>query len=417
MIGETMKTQKIGMKNTYTIYKAVDGKKQEITHFHNLVTAKMKQWLATQPYVRFHSVWFGDGNKEPAESDTALAHPTWSFDWNNGNIVSVELPKISEDNTWNYYFTAKIPASPSFVGTVSELGLYGSYSSSSYTYLYTHALIKDAEGNPMTITKEDTEELLVDVHIEFQLSGGTEFEWTPWYDYVHAEQSTGIKLVQVPSFGLTRIGMLRAYPDLMSSGNLIGTRQQVTLKWDASKNLLTCSQGRFLADNQPTQEYVNAIGLTPAYYNGSYDSYQTNVPIGVWRFPNPDIFPNTTLSDMEVGVGDGETTEFTPPLNLWVKNTERIYVDGVLQVRDVDYTCDHRNNLSNLQSLRPSNFCELKNEIGRMDTMERNKMGCHPLKGTYNGLSDRRYLYLIWDKDHPLEWELMADPQIGIDAD
>ena len=40
-----MKTQKFGMKNTYTIYKFVDGKKQVLAHFHNLVTARMKQQL------------------------------------------------------------------------------------------------------------------------------------------------------------------------------------------------------------------------------------------------------------------------------------------------------------------------------------------------------------------------------------
>ena len=102
-------------------------------------------------------------------------------------------------------------------------------------------------------------------------------------------------------------------------------------------------------------EDVNAVGIIPGFWGRpSYDYYRPSVPMGFWKFPNPDIFPNTTLSDMRVGTGDGVKVDFTPPLNLWVKDTERVFVDGVLQVRDVDYTCDHRNNLSELYSLNPS---------------------------------------------------------------
>ena len=62
-----MKTQNFGMKNTYTIYKFVDGKKQVLAHFHNLVTARMKQQLTADSGVRIHSIWFGDGSAEPSE--------------------------------------------------------------------------------------------------------------------------------------------------------------------------------------------------------------------------------------------------------------------------------------------------------------------------------------------------------------
>ena len=417
MIGDTMKTKKIGMKNTYTIYKMVDGERRELAQFSNLITDSLKKALATYPDVKFHSVWFGDGNKVPAESDTALSHPCWTFDLNHGNIIALEPATISDDDTWNVFFTARIDASAAFVGTVTELGIYYTFGGSSYIYLGTHALIKDAEGNPMTITKEDTEELLVDVHVQYQLGGGTDFEWLPWYRYVMRDTYSSLIWPHIPSLGYIRIVMMKAYPDLMSNGDVIGSRQAVTQKYDATKHVLTISQGRFLADNSPTQEYVNAVGIVPAYANSSYDNYQSSTPIGIFRFPNPEIFPNTTLSEMQVGVGDGETKEFIPPLNLWVKNTERIYIDGELKVRDVDYTCDHRNNLSNLSTLHASLFCELKNEIIRPDTVENGRMGYHPLKGGFNGIPGNGNLYVLWDNDHPLEWELKPDPQIGIEAD
>ena len=54
---------------------------------------------------------------------------------------------LSQDGTWNILCTAKIDASDAYVGTVSEIGLYITVSSSGLA-MGTHALIKDAEGNP-----------------------------------------------------------------------------------------------------------------------------------------------------------------------------------------------------------------------------------------------------------------------------
>ena len=416
-----MKTQKFGMKNTYTIYKFVDGKKQVLAHFHNLVTARMKQQLTADSGVRIHSIWFGDGSAEPSESDTALTHPLWTFSWNYGNIISTERPELSQDGTWNILCTAKIDASDAYVGTVSEIGLYITVSSSGLA-MGTHALIKDAEGNPMTITKTDTEVLYVDIHLQYQLSSSSEFEWSPWYYYLLGNKTAAQSWPQIPVLSSMQIVMLRAYPDLMSNGNIIGNRVLLTNSYDASRHVLTCSNGRFGTENQPTQEYVNAVGIIPGFWGRpSYDYYRPSVPMGFWKFPNPDIFPNTTLSDMRVGTGDGVKVDFTPPLNLWVKDTERVFVDGVLQVRDVDYTCDHRNNLSELYSLNPSIFCDLKNELVRQDSTATSGMGFHPLKGGCNdvasGSNNERRIYIVWDKDHPLEWELEPDPQIGIEAD
>ena len=416
-----MKTQNFGMKNTYTIYKYVDGEKQVLAHFHNLVTARMKQQLTANTGVRIHSIWFGDGSAEPSESDTALSHPLWTFGWNYGNIISVQSPTLTNDGTWNILCTAKIDATADYVGTVSEIGLYITVGSSSMA-MGTHALIKDAEGNPMTITKTDTEVLYVDIHVQYQLSSSSGFEWTPWYYYLLGNGAAAKTWPQIPVLASMQIAMLRAYPDLMSNGNIIGSRVLLTNSYDASRQVLTCSNGRFGTENQPTQDYVNAIGIIPGFWGSpSYDYYRPSVPIGVWKFPNPDIFPNVTLSDMRVGTGDGETTDFVPPLNLWVKDTEHIFINGALQVRGVDYTCDNRNNLSNLYALNPSIFCDLKNELVRIDSPTTTGMGYHPLKGGGNdvssGSNNERRMYIVWDKDHPLEWELEEDPQIGIEAD
>ena len=416
-----MKKQSFGMKNTYTIYKFVGGEKIILAHFHNIATTTLKRMIATNQGFRIHSVWFGDGSAEPSESDTVLTHPLWTFGWNYSNIVSVEEPQLDTDNVWNARCTARINASSEYVGTVSEVGIYICTGNPGLG-MGTHALIKDAEGNPMTITKAENEVLFVDIHFQIQLSASAGFEWTPWYYYLLGEGSNGNTWPSLPSLNGMSVAMLRAHPDIMTDGVQLGTRVELTQAYDANTGVLTCSGGRFGNTNQVAQAYVNAIGLIASFVSKpSYDYYKPSVPIGVWKFPNAEIFPNATLSDMRVGTGDGATKDFTPPLNLWVKDSEQIYVDGALQVRGVDYTCDHRNNLSRLMALMPSNFCTLKNDMVRLASPASNA-GQHPLKGGLNkataGTSNNYgRMYLVWDKDHPLEWELDADPQIGMEAD
>lgn len=414
---------KIGMKNTYTIYKYEEGQKVILAHFHNIILTRMKQMLTNDYGCKIHSIWFGEGSTEPAASDTKLTKEKWTFSWNYSNIISTKDPYLSEDGTWNVECTAKVDATSAYTGTVSEVGLYMIGSSGGSMYLCTHALIKDAEGNPMTITKTDTEVLYVDIHIQYQLSEGAGFTWTKWYYYLIGQGSnTSGNWPQIPALNSMKIAMLRAYPDMMTNGNRMGSEVLLTQSFNTNTDVLTCSNGRFGTDNGKEQEYVNAIGLIPSFWQRpSYDYYRPNIPIGYWTFPNAEIFPNQTLENMRVGVGDGETKSFDPPLYLWVKDSEKIYVDGVLQIRGVDYTCDHRNNLGNLYCLHPSNFCTLKNEMVRQSSVATTGMGYHPLKGGGNDVSssssNERRVYLVWDKDHPLEWELNEDPQIGIDAD
>jgi len=48
-----------------------------------------------------------------------------------------------------------------------------------------------------------------------------------------------------------------------------------------------------------------------------------------------------TVTGETVGTGDGTTTEFNLANRCLQTNTETIYVDGVAQVRDTDYSIDY----------------------------------------------------------------------------
>jgi len=72
-----------------------------------------------------------------------------------------------------------------------------------------------------------------------------------------------------------------------------------------------------------------------------------------------------------VGVGDNETTEF-PLFFGWeyiVPNSERIYVDGVLQTRDVDYTIDYYGGVLNFTVPPPAGMLQAVVITADYDTM------------------------------------------------
>ena len=92
---------------------------------------------------------------------------------------------------------------------------------------------------------------------------------------------------------------------------------------------------------------VPTISLTPA--SGSVGSLVT--VDGSEFAPDTGVYLswNMSVTGDFVGVGDGETTEF--PLFFGMKyiipDSESIYVDGVLQTRDVDYTIDYYGGMLN----------------------------------------------------------------------
>lgn len=402
----------IRMHNTYTIYKEVSGKQEKIACFTNIVLDAFYNNLCTNGgYTTVKAVWFGTGTAEPLPTDIALTKELWM------PINTIEYskePYIAEDGSWNRSFVASIPATEEYTGTVTEVGVL--FNTGPKDWLGTKALIKDAEGNPISITKTDTEKLLVEVHMQMQYSGPVGFKCNPYYNFLLDDCSS---LVFIPNLMHFNMAMLATHPDNFSGGARIGNFVTYSKSYDKNNTRLVCSKGRFSTDNTPTQRYVNAIGLFNLYDKNN--NTPCGVPFGWFEFPNQELFPNITLRDIPIGTGDGSMVSFKPPLNYWVKETEKVYIDGSLQVRGVDYTCDNVNNLDSLLELMPSSFCKLLNRVLKPSQAITSKRGGkHPLKGGYvtrSWPSDSNYAYLEWDKDHPLMWELDLDNPVGASAD
>lgn len=377
----------IHCKNLYTIRKVdADGVETELARFHNTPLQVFYNALSgANGYAgrdnSIHSCWFGTGTSQPTGSETSLERPLWTYGWNYSNIISWEK-YLNEDRHICHKYTFKIAADIDHVGTVSEVGIAFTTGNPGLG-LGTRALILDAEGNPITISKTDLEVLFVDVLFEFTLQNSDAFKWLPEnYIYYGAKSGTGWG----PMFGLGRLDRIFFLGKMDDDGfNYRLTTLEPAKQYTGNNHTVSFINNRLQQTVIPTQRFIKAIGV---------GGNSNNMILGYWKLPNADVIPPKVLSGMQVGVGDGVTREFNAPLAEWVKNTEEIFVNDILQVRGVDYVCSNDANSLDLPE------CSMLREmeyIGEYTTAP--QAVTLPIKGTppyKNGI----FPAALWDSDH-----------------
>lgn len=384
---------KITSKNIKT------GQLVEFPEVHNLLTENFMraffQYQGSNPFS-FQGVGLrcGSGTAEPSSTDTQLSNDyagSWYSSPSGYVSPTRSRTKIRSLKQFEFTFIYIIPASENYVGSLTELGLYTYlqlyYKNTQGTWtnkddnLLTHSLLKDAEGNPYSIDKTALDQLNIEYTLKFSSA-----QLPLIFSFYSTSQSKTIpnkstyKLIDnVHTFyGLCGwyynfyggVGVLRKYHGAKILGDYIYGIKNFATAWTASitdspyrtKNgqsieppnstfVETCDdQGHFTI---PVRRVCVDWDKNKHYILG----FSFSGPQSFYGFPIYDKnFLGFTLQNLEnysVGVGDGETTEFKPPLNYWKENTEKIYIDGVLQTRNVDYTCDAHNNVDNLAELLP----------------------------------------------------------------
>lgn len=381
---------KMNFKNNYH-FEVIDTKTNKIKQVvdtHNIILDNFWKLLAEgdwSDYTNFIYICLGKGNSEPSYSDTTLQVPLWEninlsgicdngvFKWPDSRKLERKYPT----SVLSLVYT--IPATKELVGQISEIGFYGPRyrhtESSAGPLLLTRALLKDAEGNPITIDKTDIDKIILTITVELTFESTCSnftFEDPPYniileniqiqkpslfegfcmpYRGRHSIPSRITLFTQPkPSWG----GYSRENSENYPSSDFGGISQTeellATFNWREKK--ITTDVSRILT-NIGNTHYYNGIGI---------------LGIGYWHFPDYNIFPPQTLSNMKVGTGDGETTEFKCPLNLFIKDSDKIYKNGVLLTRNIDYTIEYDNNQDLLVEISLGNFAEITG--GENDTRE-----------------------------------------------
>ena len=140
------------------------GKVKQAAQAENVICdALWTRLLSGNPY--FSYIHYGTGSGSPSTADKQLfsflgylsaGDPTYIYDFENGVVASRKLAQINE--------------STAVGATLTEVGI--GYSSGAST-LVTHAMIRDMNGNPVSITKTDTDiiNIYATVYIHYNPAG------------------------------------------------------------------------------------------------------------------------------------------------------------------------------------------------------------------------------------------------------
>ena len=351
-----MKTKMFDMRGDYTITVKRHGKITQEENFHNLVTAGfVSRLIGDTNYFRYCQL--GSGSTAPSTSDTALTSKLWDVEYSTYEIDNTSADGLSR--TWKYTYI--FPANSSYVGTIREVGLSASSSGS----INTHALVVDAEGQPISIDKTYLDEVTITAKITVTRpswqSGQT---WSFMSGPLSRPYLHGI--LENFSGSRNRHVLLSAgwCPEYLPVKNCQYTSLPTNFTY--SNGTIRCS-AEFSGDamtypygsdtGEKFKDYVNSLLLGCSSTNTSYNdptSYKT--PPYRLLLPNADVFPITTLEGLTLGTGDGSTVDFTPDIPVWLENTEIVYKNDSPLIRGVDYFVDNLGNIGKYLSVMLGNF-------------------------------------------------------------
>lgn len=266
-------------------------------------------------------IHYGDGSGTPSASDTSLfSHLGW---------VASTIHNLNYDYDNNVFVCTKKAVLDETVAvgkTLTEVGI--AYSGTS-TNLVTHAMLKDMNGNPVSLEKSDTDifNIYATVFVHFTLPskyvrilGSHRFNNDWWTGGLLAFFSG---LTSNPTFSVPL--MLGTVPH---SG---GGYKTVTPTYDVNNRTITYTASRIGASE------FNVGGLRSfmlrIYDSGGGSGGAADVIIDVE--PDDGWFGGTHISGEAIGTGDGTTVDFATRFGY--ASNAKIYVDGVETNATVDY--------------------------------------------------------------------------------
>ena len=347
----------IKFDNTYHFKLIRDGKiiKEETTH--NIVC---KAFFSSARYMP-ETLFLGNGEGTPSYDDSNLFNRIWK----GANFLPASKSfdsNVSDDGKEAYaakIMKYTIPASSEYIGTITECGigeaLYQSSSEWNLGTLCTHALIYDAEGNPISIEKTDLDILEIEIVFKIIAKENNIVKLLPWeHNPLHHILTESLlfqyamrpRISAMLSSTLTKTGGL--YCDIATyySGFYMKNYTDIKIKntnatFNPDTKIMTipsCRLGTTFEDDE--QLFIKGLTICNAFY----------IP-----FPNNSIFPTYTIENIDVGIGDGKQSIFTCPLGYFVNRSEQIKIDGVLQQEGIDYIIEENSlGCSNLMASNES---------------------------------------------------------------
>lgn len=376
---------KIELHNTYECI-LIDTKKNKVkqrVYTNNILTNNFI-WNICYNYAYSKKAItrcnIGTGTGKPAPTDTKL----FKHLYQQRGSDSVTVKRLSSNElVWRLTFT--IPADTSSVGDITEIGL-----ETDGETLITHALLKDSEGNPISIHKTDIDKLIINVEMHVISNSNSNFTAISGEGYPLAKYNSNLEFVV--HLGINFYTSYFKNMPYDSSIMFAISNERYTLK---DTNRLVYFNNRLQA-GEFNNRYINAIGFTG---------------LGFIKFPG-NLALNTPVTGLSVGTGDGVTKQFDAPLDLFIKDSDKVYIDGILQTRGVDYTIDNKANRNLRPEVTPGNF--MRDVLAGRHISKTARTPFGPFAAYINEFSNSKSFAV--SEAYPMVVELEEDPTIGLEV-
>lgn len=296
-----------------------------------------------KPATYFNYVFYGGGSGTPSSSDTSLfSHIGYMEITNDSYTVDFETGICCRKGS------VQLAAATAAGKTISEVGIgYGTSSSN----LCTHAMLKDMNGNPISIQKTATDviNIYATIYVHFERLGydnNTIFlQKTSRYSYYVAQMDDLFTwfsgdYYQLPKAARWSKGDTLSYLKTSSSSLEYpsqGSTVAVTYSADVTNRRMTLTLARLEASAGNYDQGLNHVCL-----GGTTES-----PSQYWNpvaliYSGGASFPYSTIEDEAVATGDGVTKDFA--LDFAFPHDAKVYVDGV---ETTDFTLEYAPNTVN----------------------------------------------------------------------
>jgi hypothetical protein len=314
---------------------AKTGKIKQRAQAENVICQGLYDKLASSTQY-FANIQYGSGTGTPASTDTTLFHLEGSISLPTGSNITAETSIDWANHVFSCRRMGVIDEQTANGKTLTELGIYGDA-------LCTHAMMRDMNGNQISIPKTNTDILniyaTIFVHWDSSLESQgihmqpEEDSWHGFFGFLAGLYETYDEYANV---------LIRAQPGTkpaLCSTTDSGKYSGLTKAWSNSNKTLTLTMTRLGASKLNLAGGIRDIVM----YSNSY-SYGTKP-----RYPGMTLktgytwFPGSDITGEVIGTGDGTTKDFSTKFDN--PSNAQIYVDGVLSseviVDDVPLNYNH----------------------------------------------------------------------------
>lgn len=281
-------------------------------------------------YIRY-----GTGSGTPAATDTQLFNEIGYKIGYAATNFPVGYDK--ESNALSFTRKAQILENENVGATITEVG---TSSGTAANTLKTHAMLKDMNGNDISIVKTATD--IINIYATIYLT----LQSTNGIIIMPAEQ---FMLMKLNDYGFSPATPLLSLLGATSTGNIfMCTSAGPAVRWrgsqytpgnftmtvDSANKKLKSSTVRIPA----ASENYGGIGAISLFMTDSW-RWGQNMPSGIVFVPGKENswYPGSSIVGEAIGTGDGTTTAFATAFP-FVKNGAKIYVNGVEQTSGVTVT-------------------------------------------------------------------------------